>query len=189
MGSPRIRYSVQELEAKYALGDTLPLENVIRAFRGIMDKDPKDPDSFFNLAGFHGEPFRGPGEFDPGYWGGYCNHGNVLFPTWHRAYLLRFEDALRKTPQCENVTLPFWDELFALGGASDRAIPQIITTPKYFLNEKWVDNPLFSYRLQQKLLDQVTGTDGRYTKHVGYETVRYPLSGLVGTDAERKATE
>ena len=44
------------------------------------------------------------------YWGGYCNHGNVLFPTWHRAYLLRLEDALRSILGCADVTLPFWDE-------------------------------------------------------------------------------
>ena len=116
------------------------------------------------------------------------NHENILFPTWHRAYLLRFENALRKIPNCENVTLPFWDEMFSLGAVGGKVVPEIITTPKYFLDNKWVDNPLYSYRLQQELLEQVSGSHGRYTKHVGYETVRYPLSGLVGTDADREAT-
>ena len=62
------------------------------------------------IGGYHGEPFRGAGWGNASYWGGYCNHGNVLFPTWHRAYLLRLEDALRSIPGCEDVTLPFWDE-------------------------------------------------------------------------------
>lgn len=32
---------------------------------------------------------------DRAYWGGYCHHGNVLFPVWHRAYCFAIEDALR----------------------------------------------------------------------------------------------
>ncbi len=24
-------------------------------------------------------------------WGGYCTHGNVLFPTWHRPYVALYE--------------------------------------------------------------------------------------------------
>ena len=53
------------------------------------------------IGGFHGEPFRGPGAQTPTWWGGYCQHGTVLFPTWHRAYLYRLENALRSIPGCE----------------------------------------------------------------------------------------
>ena len=28
-------------------------------------------------------------------WGGFCHHGNVLFPMWHRAYVQHLENALR----------------------------------------------------------------------------------------------
>lgn len=60
MSSLRIRRSIAELDYLHKTGqDPSLLENVIRAFRGIMDKAPDDPDSFFMLAGFHGEPFRG----------------------------------------------------------------------------------------------------------------------------------
>ena len=71
---------------------------------------PNDPRSFFALGGFHGEPFRGPGKTDSQYWGGYCHHGNVLFPTWHRMYVLKLEEALRSVRGCQDVTLPYWDE-------------------------------------------------------------------------------
>ena len=27
--------------------------------------------------------------------GGYCNHGNPLFPTWHRPYMKIFENSIR----------------------------------------------------------------------------------------------
>src|SRR5271156_5437898 len=55
------------------------LDTLIRAFDGIQKLDPKDPDSFFCIAGYHGEPFRGAGWGNSSWWGGYCNHGNVLF--------------------------------------------------------------------------------------------------------------
>jgi tyrosinase len=66
----------------------------MRAWKGIKEKDPNDPNSFFFIAGLHGAPFRGEGATDSRWWGGYCNHGNVLFLTWHRAYLLTLERAL-----------------------------------------------------------------------------------------------
>ena len=82
----------------------------MRAWKGIKELPPDDPNSFFMLGGFHGEPFRGPGAWANAWWGGYCQHGTVLFPTWHRAYLYKLENALRSIPGCASVTLPFWDE-------------------------------------------------------------------------------
>ena len=55
------------------------------------------PNSFFGVAGIHGLPFT-PWDgatskpFDPNVqWGGYCTHGSVLFPTWHRPYVMLYE--------------------------------------------------------------------------------------------------
>ncbi|EKJ70223.1 hypothetical protein FPSE_09597 [Fusarium pseudograminearum CS3096] len=53
-----------------------------------------------------------------------------------------------------------------------------------------MDNPLFAYTLQQVLADNHTTTDvSRYTKPAGYQTVRYPLSGLVGNVKDKHETE
>jgi len=50
-----------------------------------------------------------------------------------------------------------------------------------------VRNPLFSYTLPKDLSD--SKDDGnRYDKPKGYTTVRYPLSGLVGTETDRELT-
>lgn len=104
----RIRRSMNDIYADYQKGATLtteddpirkahlqkPLVDLIRAWKGIQDLSRVDPDnehSFFKIAGFHGSPFRRAGYANPAYWGGYCNHGNVLFPTWHRAYTERLE--------------------------------------------------------------------------------------------------
>ncbi|GME47467.1 putative tyrosinase [Neofusicoccum parvum] len=185
----RVRLSLQDVQAKYnTRQDMSILNNLIRAFRGIQEKDPEDENSFFHIAGFHGEPFRGPGVTDKNWWGGYCHHGDVLFPTWHRAYVLRLEDALRSIPGCENVTIPFWDECFDMGNPTATPIPEVLTWPTFNLDGR-SDNPLYSYTLPRALEDNVEGKDQRYRKHVGYQTVRYPLSGLVGTEKDRAATK
>lgn len=107
-GTLRVRQSLTDLQSAYEAGDKTPLENLMRAWMGIKELPPDDPRCFFVLGGYHGEPFRGAGWGSSAYWGGYCMHGNVLFPIWHRFYVLALEDALRSIPGCQDVTLPFW---------------------------------------------------------------------------------
>ena len=162
-------------------------DTLIRAFRGIQDLRPEDPDSFFAIAAFHGQPFRGPGYSNKEWWGGYCHHGNVLFPVWHRAYLLRLEKALRKIPGCQALCLPYWNQMKSQNG---RVIPDIFLQKKYSLDGEVVDNPLYSYKLQRGFYDNLARTAGDkdvdYSKNRGYETVRYPYSGLVGAKDREK---
>src|SRR6266853_4956379 len=106
----RVRKSLQELQDEYLKGDKKPLEALMRAWKGIKELPPGNPRSFFVLGGYHGEPFRGAGCRNSSYWGGYCNHGNILFPTWHRVYLLKLEEALQGIPGCAAVMVPYWDE-------------------------------------------------------------------------------
>ena len=54
------RRSVHDLQAEYERGNKKPLEDVIRAWKGIQELPPDDLNSFFVLGGFHGEPFRRP---------------------------------------------------------------------------------------------------------------------------------
>ncbi|KAF9368912.1 hypothetical protein CPC16_004939, partial [Podila verticillata] len=84
------------------------MDNLVEAFSAIQGLHHDDPNSFFVIAGYHGQPFRGAGYANPSWWGGYCNHGNVLFPTWHRAYVRRLERALQS--QVPGVAMPYWDE-------------------------------------------------------------------------------
>ncbi|KAJ2911520.1 hypothetical protein MD484_g8892, partial [Candolleomyces efflorescens] len=56
---------------------------------------------FQDLGGIHGLPYerwRGdPNAADTlpkGLWGGYCNHQSVLFPVWHRPYVLALEQSI-----------------------------------------------------------------------------------------------
>jgi tyrosinase len=188
-----IRRSLTDIQADYDAGNTAELETLMRAWKGIKELDASDPNSFFKIGGFHGEPFRGPGETDGAWWGGYCQHGTVLFPTWHRAYLWRLELALQSIPGCENVRLPFWDE--CSGDSRTNGIPRALTDELFELDGVEIDNPLRSFKLPIPIVDQVAQdnvpTDlnrPNYSKNADYETVRYPLSGLVGTPAYRQAT-
>lgn len=175
---PRVRRSITELQDAYKKGDKKPLEDLWRAWKGIQDLDYDDPKSFFRLAGYHGEPFRGAGWGSSLYWGGYCHHGNVLFPTWHRVYLYKLEKALQSIRGCADVMLPYWDE------TSDdtliNGLPWALTQEQVELDNQMVDNPLRSFRLTANIKDHITNDDADYSKPKGYETQRYPRSGLVG---------
>ncbi|RKL31424.1 hypothetical protein BFJ72_g11058 [Fusarium proliferatum] len=187
----RVRRSLQELVSLYDSGDRTQLENLVRAFRKIQALPPNDPDSFFVIAGYHGEPFVKEDPTNPDWWGGYCQHQTVLFPTWHRAYLYRLENALRNAlPEATDLALPFWDECVTHGTA-ENPIPWFVTARELpFPVDGKTDNPLFSYTLQKGLEDNHSTRDAsRYTKPAGYTTVRYPLSGLVGNPADKIDTD
>ncbi|KAK3329214.1 putative tyrosinase [Apodospora peruviana] len=194
----RVRKDVEKLSPE-------ELDNLIFAFDHICNLRPTDPNSFFVIAGYHGEPFRGPGRTrGSGWWGGYCNHGNILFPTWHRAYLVRLEEALRTADGCEDLTMPYWNELKMGTGTGDTkafaGVPPPIFLQKTYTYQtdlrgkkgESVQNPLFSYKFQQGLVDRTsddTATSGNYTKPLGYETVRFPFSGLMGVVDEDHTRE
>lgn len=167
-------------------------DDLIRAFVGVQSAKSTDEDSFFVIAGYHGEPFRGAGWGNPQWWGGYCNHGNVLFPTWHRAYLHRLEKALQK--HVPGIAIPYWDETEQW--TLENGMPEIFLEPKWTYGDKVnglsepIDNPLFSYEFRASIHDNLSPIpDANYSKPSGYKTVRYPYSGLVGTDKDKATSE
>ncbi|KAJ6592568.1 tyrosinase [Mycena capillaripes] len=73
----------------------------IQALQRIYGQNQEDVDAFFSISGIHGLPYQpwdgsGKQPVDPQGWEGYCTHGNVLFPTFHRPYVLLFEQALQR---------------------------------------------------------------------------------------------
>ncbi|KAF9473594.1 tyrosinase [Pholiota conissans] len=138
----------------------------------IMSAVPPQTDvrSFFQLGGIHGLPYipwdgiTGDQPFDPNtQWGGYCTHGSVLFPTWHRPYVLVYEQILQKHAQdvaatyttadkaawvqaAANLRQPYWDWA-ANAVPPDQVIglKQVqITGPNG--QKVTVDNPLYHYK-------------------------------------------
>jgi tyrosinase len=200
ISSYRERRNIRELEKAYQAGDKKPLSDLLRAWKGIQELDAKELNSFFVIAGYHGEPFRGAGWGAPQWWGGYCNHGNVLFPTWHRAYLWRLENALRSIKGCEHVALPYWDETDQ--DTAENGLPAVFTSRTIKLDtDETIKNPLYSYKFQEPVWDNLSfppiiSDDGNlkienanpnYYKYPGYETVRYPFSGLTSESQKKQA--
>ncbi len=175
----KVRRSLHEIQDEYKSGkNKKPLEDLMRAWRGIKALPAGNRHSFFMLGGYHGEPFRGAGWGSSVYWGGYCNHGNVLFPTWHRIYLLKLEEALQSIPGCEDVMQPFWDETNE--ESLKYGVPWALTDEFFELDGEQIPNPLCSFTFPKNITDHINGDNPDYSKPAGYKTVRYPYSGLVG---------
>ncbi len=84
------------------------------------------------IAGLHGFPDY------------HCPHGNLDFLPWHRAYLLRFEQALQR--HVPDVTLPYWDWISQESQA--RGLPDAVREITYVNSEGIeVPNPLYSAQL------------------------------------------
>ena len=104
--APRVEEERSELSAKRVRKDLASMDpngeemkKIKRAFQGLMDRNVEAPDSYFQVAALHWLP--GPDVF--------CRHHENAYNPWHRAYLLKFEDALRTVEGCEDVTLPYWN--------------------------------------------------------------------------------
>lgn len=73
-------------------------EKQVKLFVLALDRfqkiDPKERDSYFQIAGIHGQPnvpWDEPIDKKNTEGRGYCTHNNILFPIWHRPYLALYE--------------------------------------------------------------------------------------------------
>ncbi|KAF1952540.1 Di-copper centre-containing protein [Byssothecium circinans] len=145
-------------------------------------------DSYYQIAGIHGMPWtswdgvQGTGANTPGAQMGYCPHGQVLFGTWHRPYLVLFEQKLQRVATniantfptatrakyqdaATKIRIPYWD--WAKAVPTDQPI-----VPTSLSNEKTsvtfpngttasIDNPLFDYNFHPLDHTQINGTGCR----------------------------
>jgi tyrosinase len=103
----------------------------IQALNAMFEAPQSNSTSHFGMARIHGlpvGPWEGSGGSHPvkgSQWSGYCNHGNVLFPTWHRPYVAGYEQALQQqaiaiaetyqvdkqvwVTAAHKLRLPYWD--------------------------------------------------------------------------------
>jgi Common central domain of tyrosinase len=151
----------------------------LQAFERLMQKDHRDMRSYYQIAGIHGlpyDPYDGvdpyPGPPNSKFWG-YCAHGSTLFPTWHRIYLLLFEQELvncalellddpdigHVEDKCEareiakEIRLPYWD--WADFRTQAYGVPKYFTDAKVevkFPSERKFANPLSCYILPVDLV-------------------------------------
>lgn len=104
------------------------LHDLREALAAMYALPASDPNSFATVGSFHGGPPIA-----------YCSHGAPGFFTWHRAYLMAFENALRVLG-CQ-VTLPYWD----WSSGPSTGVPAACRQPTYVNRAgSTVANPLFS---------------------------------------------
>lgn len=96
-GPPAVRLEIDDFIQDVELANLYFL--ALEAF--MKDEIYQQPFSYYQISGIHGQPYRAwdnvtsanfqPTGSSPNQSAGYCTHGSVLFPVWHRAYLAQFE--------------------------------------------------------------------------------------------------
>ncbi|KAG1873834.1 common central domain of tyrosinase-domain-containing protein [Suillus subluteus] len=145
--------------------------------------------TFMEIASIHGKPYvewAGDRNKDtsadysatdkkdtnpvPSRFGGYCNHGAVVFPTWHRPYVMLIEQSIGNIAEqlahdietnnpgengvwikaAKELRFPYWD--WADKDVPENGLPPVLYEDKVEImatggNKQTVDNPLsfFSY--------------------------------------------
>ncbi|CAE6476118.1 unnamed protein product [Rhizoctonia solani] len=191
---PPTRWEIRHLEMCYSKQFTL----FILSFLQIMDDkfQPKAA-SFREIAGIHGMPYV-PWLGDPdearqttrGSWLGYCNHASILFPGWHRPYVMVLEQIIsdvahgiasrfaEKDPDeaeawtvaADILRFPFWDWTDPSTGVE--GIPEIFQKEQLELDvppgePTTYKNPLAYYELNRP----VDGFDNRWQPFGGKVTI------------------
>jgi tyrosinase len=107
---------------------TEALHDLREALAAVYALPASHKHSWMRIAGLHGLP-------NPIY----CIHGFPGFLTWHRAYLLALEEALRC--QRPNVTLPYWN----WSSGPTTGLPPACSSPTYVNRDGvTVANPLYA---------------------------------------------
>lgn len=67
----------------------------IQALAAFQASGQSNTLSYYQIAGIHGKPYAAwnnvTGPMGIHYATGYCTHGSILFPVWHRPYLALYE--------------------------------------------------------------------------------------------------
>ncbi|OHW91286.1 tyrosinase precursor, partial [Colletotrichum incanum] len=142
------------------------------ALEAFMSKKVSEsPFSYYEIGGIHGQPWRAwdgitsaefgssRGSINPQ--SGYCSHGSVVFPTWHRQalYLHAAEIApkLRAQAALDRFRIPYFDpflprQKLASGDVYTYGLPIIFTLPQVQVRRpenpsRWVSmaNPLYQF--------------------------------------------
>eukprot|EP00250_Pteridium_aquilinum_P013881 c21630_g4_i1 orf=1-1044(-) len=161
------------------------------AFANVQSLPSSDKWSFYQIAGIHGLPhipYDGaigalkPTASSGGSWGGYCQHGSPLFPTWHRPYIMLLEQAIIRQAKllgeslsdiaeraavagvADQLRIPFWD--WADHNSRILGLPDIFTTTEIPLTYPWksvahrtIPNPLKSFVLPQNVGTPIASSD------------------------------
>ncbi|KAG9232333.1 hypothetical protein BJ875DRAFT_82768 [Amylocarpus encephaloides] len=192
-GSAPQRLEIRELEK-----DKTMWTLYILGLDMLQNVDQSDMQSWYQIMGIHGRPYlpfdhvqaSSPANAQHGY----CTHGSLLFPTWHRPYLALYEQVLHGLIQqianyypegpikdqyvaaAPNFRTPYWDWAAAQGAGASVYPSSVGGSPGIDIDgpagTQLIANPLYSYVFQprdpQELPDRPFNT--------WQQTLRYPTS-------------
>ncbi|CAG8803344.1 28639_t:CDS:2, partial [Racocetra persica] len=172
------------------------LDLLVQSYQAIYDRPYYDMRSFYQVAGIHGLPFepydgatggaheyKNETDWATGRFGGYCHHGTVLFPTWHRPYMLLIEYLLANEAKqialqypddekekyieaSKQLRHPYWD--WADDKTLKKGVPEVFLTPEIEINtpkgKKKVKNPFKSFTLPVDLASPLEKGKNPYDK-------------------------
>uniref|UniRef100_A0A8H7Y6A8 tyrosinase n=1 Tax=Psilocybe cubensis TaxID=181762 RepID=A0A8H7Y6A8_PSICU len=88
----------------------------VQALQIFYDRYQGDATSYWQISGIHGLPYV-DWNGTPSGGRGYCVHQSLLFPTWHRPYVVLFEQEIQKIArelaQAYTHNRPLWEEAAA----------------------------------------------------------------------------
>ncbi|KAF5008467.1 hypothetical protein FDECE_5256 [Fusarium decemcellulare] len=175
----------------------------IRALRSMYDAKEADWKSYFQVAGIHGKPFiqwNGGGARSGNGWPGYCPHGESLFLTWHRPYVLLYEQILvehakrlanlyptkyrqQYVDAANSLRSPYWD--WAVDDIPSAIVPQMVSVKVpngSGLKTISMKNPLYTYTFPK---DAVAGKYGSWDDENRARTFRCPSPDSFPSSANR----
>ncbi|KAF4979880.1 hypothetical protein FZEAL_3991 [Fusarium zealandicum] len=168
-GTIPLRPEIREMKADQYKWDLFILS--LSMFQSVSQDDPT---SWYQIAGIHGVPFESWNgvEAAPGAnLSGYCMHGSILFPLWHRPYLALFEQELfrmvnviagmfpngteRQAYQdaAHDFRMPYWD--WAMDAPEgEEHLPDVFWNATVTQNGprgvQTIRNPLYAYQFHPK---------------------------------------
>ncbi|OHF00261.1 hypothetical protein CORC01_04450 [Colletotrichum orchidophilum] len=169
----------------------------VGALTAMQDANETEPTSYFQVAGIHGQPYMAWSGGGPqsGAEAGYCPHNQGLFGTWHRGYLLLYEQLLVRYAKraaasypephkrayveaAESLRIAYWD------WGADSQVPPITALPTVVIQKAVggtlqpvaVRNPFYRFIYPKSAPDGDFGSfDGQnFTKRCVGDGESYP---------------
>jgi len=168
----------------------------IRALKAIQDRGQEDYKSFFQVSGIHGLPFTEWAKKEPSLKvnkSGYCSHGAVTFPTWHRTYVSVYEQILQAAAveiaakftvdkeewaqAAQDLRQPYWDWGFQFVPPEELISKKDVEIVDYDGKKIPVPNPILRYGFHP-VDPSFDDSDQRFKLRNSSVTVRYPNISL-----------
>ncbi|KAI4259586.1 MAG: hypothetical protein LQ352_000654 [Teloschistes flavicans] len=201
-GAPVINGQIpQRLEIRQLRKNNAQWNLYLLGLNQMQQMDQSDVRSYYQLSAIHGRPFT-PWDGVPLVQElGYCSHTSNLFATWHRPYVLAFEQVLYDNVQdvansiqsdttgeykaaASTFRHPYWDWAAPTTDGSPIMPAPVSGSPFIVVNlpngSQTINNPLYQYNFAPS--DLSSFPDSPF--NVWQQTLRYPSTKAAGAASQ-----